>query len=479
MSATTTQPMGFGNAQASGDSILAGASPLAVNVLVDGKGAVRRRPGISAWSGFPAAPPDMFQVDGIVAYQGSVFWVNSARRIYRVDPATTTTYNMSAGGVTTYLEGTGRPVFADTAFRLVIAGGAAPQKVDSGAASSDRLGGNPPDSTQMIALNSRLFCDDLTDTTAIGRIRASGLGDAGNESWDALDFVRADARTDGIAALRENGNEVYVWGDVSTQVFIPDATSILAPGRAVQRGMAAAHSVVRNDENFAWLTELGSFVDSDGARAQSVISTSIAKTIEEIVTAGHAADCWGFRLNMDQFDCLVWVFPSDGRAFCVQQGGGWSQWHGWSGGSLAPLPITAHHLHTDTKTHLVGTASGQIAKFDATAGTDLGATIKAHVRTGFQDRGTHKPKHCAEASFTFLRGQATGTEPEVALSWRDDLGGFCAPIRIGLGTTGDNVFTVRLNSLGVYRAREWQMEFTDASDFVLASAEETFTVEDF
>jgi hypothetical protein len=477
VSATTTQPMGFGNAQASGDSILAGASPLAVNVLVDGKGAVRRRPGISAWAGFPASPPDMFQVDGIQAYQGSIFWVNSQRRIYRVDPATATAYNMSAGGVDTYLAGSGRPVFADTPFRLVIAGGAAPQKVDTGAASSDRLGGSPPDSTQVIALNSRLFSDDLTDSTAIGAIRASGLGNAGNETWDPLDFVRADARTDGIAALRENGNEVYAWGDISTQVFSPDATAILAPGRAVQRGIAAAHSIIRNDENFAWLTELGAFVDSDG-RTQTPLSDPIAATIEAIITAGNAADCWGFRLNMDQFDCLVWVFPRDGRAFCYQKGGGWSQWHGWSGTGLAALPITAHHLYTAAKTHLVGTADGQIAKFDSAASTDLGETIKAHVRTGFQNRGTHKPKHCAEASFTFLRGRATGDEPAVSLSWRDSLGGFCDPIRIGLGTTGDDVFTVRLHSLGVYRAREWQLEFTDAADFVLASAEETFTVED-
>ena len=62
------------------------------------------------------------------------------------------------------------------------------------------------------------------------------------------------------------------------------------------------------------------------------------------------------------------------------------------------------------------------------------------------------------------------------LSWRDDLGDFCRPIRMTLGATADYVFTVERRSLGTYRARQWKVEFTEAVDFVLARAEETFTV---
>jgi len=470
-----TGALNFGNNQESGESALMGASPLAVNVLVDGKGAVRRRPGLSAWASFPSEPPDMFRVDGITTFQDQVFWVNSQRRIYRLDPSTALTYNLSAGGPETYLSGTGRPMFAETAFRLAIAGGDQLQKVDSGATLSARLGSTHV-ATRVVAQQQRLFTDDQTDPTSQGQIRYSDTGQTGNLAWDAFNIVNAEGRPDPIVGLNGNANELFAWGTSTLQVFSPDPVSVLAPGRTINRGIAAADSVVANDEDQAWLTELGQFVDGDG-RTLTELSKPIAATIEAIMKAGNASDCWAFRLNMDQFDCLVWVFPTDGRAFCYQQGGGWSQWHGWSGTGYAPLPVKAHHLYLATKTHLAGLANGMIAQFDVTAGTDLGEIIKAEARTGFQRRGTIAYKHCESLMLTFERGKSSAAEPFALLSWRDDLGGYCDPIRIGLGTTGDDVFTVALYSLGTYRARDWRLEFTDAANYVLAGAEETFSIE--
>ncbi len=471
----STAMLNFGNNQESGDSVLMGASPLAVNVLVDGKGAVRRRPGLSAWASFPASPPDQFQIDGITTFQDQVFWVNGQRRIYRLDPATANTFNMSAGGATSYLTGTGRPMFAETPWRLVIAGGDQLQKVDSGAVLSDRLGSTHT-ATRIVALGVRLFSDDQTDATSQGQIRFSGLGQTANLTWDAFDVVTAEGKPDPITGLEGNANELFAFGSSSLQVFSPDPVSVLAPGRTINRGIAAANSVIANDEDQAWLTDLGQFVDGNG-RTLEELSKPISSTIEGIMQTGLASDCWGFRLNMGQFDCLVWVFPTDGRAFCYQQGGGWSQWHGWSGTGYAPLAVKSHHLYLPTKTHLAGLADGRIVRFDATAGTDMGVRIKAEARTGFQRRGTSAFKHCESLLLTFERGTATGAEPFALLSWRDDLGSYCDPIRIGLGTTGDNVFTVALYSLGTYRGRDWRMEFTDAADYVLAGAEETFSID--
>ncbi len=466
-------PLNFGNNQESGDSALMGASSLAVNVLVDGKGAVRRRPGLSAWSGFPGAAPDMFQIDGITTFQGNVFWVNSQRRIYRLDPSTATAFNMSAGGPESYLAGSGRPMFAETAFRLVIAGGNVLQKVDSGATLSDRVGSTHL-ATRIVAQQQRLFSDDQTDPTSQGQIRYSGTGQADNLLWDAFDIVNAEGRPDPLLGLNGNANELFAYGTSTLQVFSPDPVSVLAPGRTINRGLAAADSVLAVDERFMWLSELGQFVEGDG-RTLSELSKPIAATIEQIMQAGNASDCWSFRLNMDQFDCRVFVFPTDGRAFCYQDGGGWSQWHGFSGTGYAALPVKAHHLYLPTKTHLAGLHDGRIVKFDSTASTDMGATIKAEVRTGFQRHDTDDYKHCNSLALTFKRGRSTGAEPFVLLSWRDDLGDYGDPIRIGLGTTGDNTFTEFLYSLGTYRRRDWRLEFTDAADFVLAGAEETFS----
>src|SRR5688500_18883768 len=79
------QPIIFGNDQESGNSALAGASPLALNVLVDGKGAVRRRPGLVAYSEVPATSVDDTGVDGLlVTADDDVLVVGGGRRIFRI-----------------------------------------------------------------------------------------------------------------------------------------------------------------------------------------------------------------------------------------------------------------------------------------------------------------------------------------------------------------------------------------------------------
>jgi len=467
-----TEQLFFGNDQRSGDHELAGASPLAFNVVIDGQGAIRRRPGISAWSGFPATF-EASQIDGMHAFAGDLYYVTSTRRIYRVSGGVVT--NLSPGASTTFLDGTTRPAFAETAFRLVIAGGGAPQKVDRAATTSARLGGSPPDATQVIALSQRLFLDDNTSTTTIGRIRNSGVGDAGNETWTATKFVNAEARPDDVVALRENSNEAFAFGETTLQVFTPDPQTVLAPGRAINFGCLAAASVVLADEEFAWLADRDRIVVSAG-RGADVVSDPIGKTLGGI---GDVSDCWGFRMDVDQFDLLGWAFPSDGRTFVYQKGGGWAQWSGWTDGQgHTPWPATAVYHWPSERLDLVGLATGQIAKVDPEANTDLGARIKAEVTTGFVNHGTDARKTCRVLRLTLRRGVGGDSDPQLLVSWRDDLGGFQNPRRIGLGVSGDHVFHVELHTLGVYRSRQWRIEMSDAADFVLARVQETFDVED-
>lgn len=461
--------LNFGNQQATGDQQLAGASPYAYNVLVDGAGAIRRRPGLSAWDGFPDEVPEVARVDGMHSFEGDLYYVTEGRKIWQISDGDAANFSLS--GADSFLAGTERPVFAETQFRLVIAGGLAPSKVESAATQAALLGGSPPNSRQVAALASRLFTDDRAGAETRGNIRRSRTGSAGNETWQALEKSTAEARPDAIVALRENSNELYVFGETTLQAFSPDPTIVLAPGRAVNRGCAAAHSVIRVDESFAWLDEQRQFVVSDG-RTMDVVSDPIASVLDGIDTV---SDCWGFRLNIDQFDCLVWTFPTDGRTFCYQRGGGWSQWSGFSGGHTL-YPAKAHHYWPSENLHLIGLSSGEIVQADASAPTDMGATIKAEVTTGFTNHGTDAMKFTDSLRLTFKRGSSASTEPHVLLSWRDNLGAFGNPRRIGLGTTGDYVFTRELRSLGGYRRRQWRIEFTGSADFVFAGAEETFSI---
>lgn len=466
-----TETIHFGNRQQTGDSSLAGAPGVAFNVVVDGAGAVRRRPGLAEWDGFPASAPVAERIDGIHAFQGDLYYVTEIRKFFQVSAGVASNFSLS--GAPSFLAGTSRPSFAETQFRLVIAGGLSPSKIDSGATQAALLGGSPPNSSEVIALSSRVMTNDLTSAVTAGRISVSGTGNAGNETWNGR-FVTAEARPDAVVALRENSNEAFAFGETTLQVFTPDASTVLAPQRAVNRGCAAAGSVIRAGEYFAWLDDEDQFVVSDG-RTIDEPSTPVSATLETIETVD---DCWGFRLNTDQFDVLAWKFPTDGRTFAYQREGGWAQWSGWdpAQGHVA-FPITAHYYWPTERLHLAGLEDGRIVKFDSTANTDLGDTIKAEVTTGFINHGTDAWKFADALHLTFKRGQTPGsTEPLVFLSWRDDLGAFCAPRQIGLGNTGDYVVTKTLRSLGRYRRRQWKLEFTADVEFVIASVAVDYTV---
>lgn len=461
----------FGPNQASGDQQLAGASPLAINVVMDGAGAIRRRPGIGVWADAPAAP-EASPVIGISKFQDDIIFVLENRRIYKTSGGVATL--LSSGGPDTYLDGTDRPVFAVTPWRLAIAGGGLPSKIEPLAVAAERLGGDPPPSKYIAALTQRLISDDQTDDLSVGQIRFSGTGKTANEDWDPLNFTSAEARPDAVLAIRENANELFAFGQTSLQVFSPDPTFIFAPGRAQNRGCAAGHSVISVDEQFAWLTNRREIVMSDG-RAMQVMSDAISATLDSVATVD---DCYGFRWSADQFDILCWQMPSDGRTFAAPAGGGWSQWHAWDtphGHRLFPAKCV--YFWEEENLYLVGMPDGSIATLDSSANTDLGATIKAEVLTGFTNHDTDAWKACDCVRLTFKRGVALTTdEPQALLSWRDNLGAFCAPLRLGLGFAGDDTFTIERRTLGMYRSRQWKLEFTDAADFVLARVEETFSI---
>ncbi len=139
-----TEPIPFANLQESGHEELAGASPAAMNVVVDGKGSVLRRPGIQAYSGAPSGVIDANGIVGLhVTVGGTLFAVGGVvaeRPIYRVTAGAATA--IGAGLPPSGLRGTSRPTFAETELLLAIAGGDALQKVVLNPISSSRMGGS-------------------------------------------------------------------------------------------------------------------------------------------------------------------------------------------------------------------------------------------------------------------------------------------------------------------------------------------------
>ena len=63
----TPQSVTFSGGESPSVDERAGGTPAQVNMLIDAAGALRTRPGISAWDDFPATVPDASPVVGIHA----------------------------------------------------------------------------------------------------------------------------------------------------------------------------------------------------------------------------------------------------------------------------------------------------------------------------------------------------------------------------------------------------------------------------
>ncbi len=467
--------------QESGQDVLGGASPVAINVVVDAKGTVRRRPGIAA-----------FSKGGQVSSNPIVgLHTTSTRQIYAFAgdlPGNLEVYELLETGAldiitpATAFTATTRPIIAETEAILAIAQSRIVQKLTLATNIVAPLGGDPPQGSHIISHNSRLLINDVAvDRTKVNySAPALGSSTTGHEQWGPQvtsigqsGFVTAESRSDPLVALAENSNEVFAFGTNSLQVFLPDETLIYSPTQTLEHGCATPFGIIKMDQAFLWLDEKRRFIHSDGRQA-NVISDPIKGTLDELT---KVSDCFGYRVLLGPLDILVWTFPTDGRSFAYQLNGGWSTWMSYDEATTnwAPLGITAHTLVGDDNTQVVGLRDGNVGQLRRDQFTDLGVRAPAYIETGFLDRGTDNRKHCRSVKLVLRRG-TTPTEGFAQLQYRDSEDAWSNPIPIPLGVGGDRDIVVEFRSLGVYRRRQWRFTFHENEDLTLARVTEEFDV---
>ncbi len=490
------QEIPFHNQQASGLDEIGGGSPFAFNVVIDpANKTVRRRPGVATLSEAPDAVIDATGISGVYkTIGGTLYAVGNTpgqRKVFRVAGGASTNLSADLGG--SLISGSGRPDFAETEMLLAIAGGEYLHKVELDGHSVSRLGEvetPAPKSSHIIANSQRLVANDVDEFR--GHIRGSDLAQgtqtfAGHENWtDTVTdtggsiTVTAEAKTDAVVSLHENTNEIFAFGTTTLQVFAPDPQFGYVPVATREVGCSAAYSVIKIDQEFAWLDHLRRFVISDG-RGFSVISDPIKATLSSIA---DVSDCFGYRVLLNNIDCMVWTFPTDGRTFVFQKGSGWGQWQGWNpaAANWTQFPVLSHFQEPGTGINIVGTTTGRVGQLSMGAFEDIGDfPIVARVATGYIDRGTPMRKACKRVTLKFRRGDAeTSNEPTGAfratLRWRDKPGPWSDPLFVSLGNSTDRDAQWTRRSLGVYRERQWLLEYSGEADMVLISADEEFEV---
>lgn len=475
------KPIPLTNQQRSSQEELGGGSAIAMNVVKDATDTLIRRPGLAYSSLATQSQINSGGIDCIhAAYNGDIYATGASLGIHDL-------YKVSAGGYSTLstdlatrLLGTARPTVSETAALLVFSAGNDPQKVLLSTDVSSRLGGSPPKATHVIANGLRLLMNDPTVNTSHIRYStvASGTSYAGHENWTSAGTsgqFTAEARPDPVVALGENTNMVFGFGQTTLQVFAPDPTWFYSPVQTINLGCGAPYSVVKVDESFAWLDDKRRFVVSDGV-SYSEISDDISLDLKNMTSV---TDCFGYRLYEPPIDCLVWTFPTDGLTFVRQTKGGWSQFAQRTSDNSAwtAFTVNCHTFHVPNSKNIVGTTDGYVAELTRSVETDFGAPINAYVESGFVSRGTTARKRCKSVKLVLRRGTiANTTSNKAGISYADTPDDWCDPIWLDLGTGADKYPVIQLNSLGVYRVRNWRINMSTADQLAIVGIIEDYDI---
>jgi len=504
----------FSGSEDRGASELGGAIPLIANAIPDATGVARRRPAVVPWGDFGNATatsspfaPGAGAVLGMVPFMGTLVYVTEDKKMSTITPGILRqglTYGV-AGTIQheeTIIPGDGRPSFVAGRQLLIVANGAQIMKWDGNTTPTSlcaRLQNTgatllvgtdgyvvpsypPPSAYSVVGISQRLVVGNVPGTS--GQIHWSGpLEDY--ENWDyalgGASYAQAAAKPDPLVWVMENTNEVFAFGTETLQVFDPASLAVdvndpnvildFAPNRTQNIGTISPYSIVAVDDNFALLDRQRRIILSDGRTYQD-IGKPISNVLRGLTTV---ADAWGFRMRFGRFDCLVWMFPSDGFGLVYDSTA--SRWAEWRMGGVneGPVTITSAYNWAERGVFLVGLSDGTIAKLDDSATSDLGIPVKVEMVSGFTTHGTQAQKHCRTMLFQFKRTWAAAAgSGHVRISRRDTEGAWQIIRDQELSTMPYPCIQIR--SLGVYRTRQWKVEYTGSDELQLVSVQEEFEI---
>ncbi len=485
MPESSTGVIPFADSQASGLDPLSGAMTLSCNFLVDAAGALSVRPGIQAFTDFPASSATGSPVTAIFTWPltGYLYFVCEDRTIWSIQ-APGLVIQLSTADPLTQLDGTGRPIFSYDQERIVIAGGGAIQQIDALGVSS-RLNaaaqapsGSPLTATH-IAYSAQRLVVNVNDRS--GTLQWTPPGPGNHTTWPLVGpyWAEAEASPDPLVAVFANANEVFAFGEQTTQVYSPDEAIAFTVASSLQVGCSARYSIIETEDGtLAWLDDNRRFVVSNGRDVDAISSPGMAADINTLATI---SDCWGCNIMIGSHDLLLWVFPTEKRGpYYDRVTKKWGEFRSidanadWTG-----FVANCYYYWPERNLHLVGMSDGTIATMSPEAFTDNGTTIRAVSQTGFIDRGTFNRKACQRVDLQLRRGGTVppSTAPVVELRYRDDLGAWRPAKRFSMGAAQYQP-VVTAWSQGMYRSRQWLLEWSGGSQFVLSGASETFQAGD-
>ena len=289
----------------------------------------------------------------------------------------------------------------------------------------------------------------------------------GNTDPDPLDFATAEREPDDIVALSVLGDELWMLGSQSGEVWIASGNSD-SPFQPVQARAYNYGCIVRETASIStlggspcliWVTDSHTVAMAQANNAPQKISN---ESVDEVLRSATNLRAWSFRYNRHSF----YILTCDQATFVYDlTKQNWARWssfqqdyfRGHLGFQQGPDVYAGDYL------------SGKIYKFDE--GTDDDGDAVTRTASGLAIfQGNFQP--CTRVNVIMNSGwtQSYGPTAFLELRWSDDLGFTWGPwTQLPIGETGQYKTDVTFSSLGMMRrpGRLFQFRFSDKSRFRL------------
>lgn len=290
----------------------------------------------------------------------------------------------------------------------------------------------------------------------------------GDTDPDPLYFLSAESAPDDIVAAVRFGDEIWLFGQVSTEVFV--LTGEVNPafqrseGRTIDKGCAARDTVVRMDNTLFWV---GS--DRIVYRADSSPTVISDGSIAEKLREAAASDLRAYSFVQDGHLFYVLSIGDAGTyAFDVSTGI-WSEFSSYNRTKFRA------HVAVQTAGDLVVAGddeTGKLWRLAPGVSADGDDPLIREVSGWMTVVG--RPVRNTSLTLTVARGEGdTATEPEMMMRFSDDQGNTFSPWHYGsMGPAGQYGGEVTFRRLGQMKApgRLFVMRFTDNSVFRASGA---------
>ena len=293
----------------------------------------------------------------------------------------------------------------------------------------------------------------------------------------ALSFSSKDGAPDNLVSMIVDHREVYLLGETSSEVWVDSGLFPFAfqriPGTSTQHGIAAAFSIARLGNSFAYLSKN---IRGDGQimMMNGYMPTRISNhAVEYSIEGGFISDARAWTYLIEGHEVYVVSFPTLDLTWAYDLASG--MWHKW----LWVDNQNVFHRHRgNCHSHFQGInlvgdhSNGQIYMLDPNNYTDSGNEIR-RVRRAPHLISDYQRQYFSEFQIHFQPGVGLpdGSAPQAMCRWSDDGGSTWSNEHwTSIGVQGAYKNRAIWRRLGQSRDRIFEVVVTDPINAVITAA---------